>query len=122
MAWVAKAVPVKPAVWMRWEWDGKTGRDRSHPELVAVTDMFAGSPGMTQQRQKCLGRADVKRQSALGCAEGPMGTSQARRKPEAMAVPGTAMAVPGTARAKTKKRAVKSGAFEKSQDLGYDAG
>lgn len=77
--------------------------------------MFAGSPGMTQQRQKCLGRADVKRQSALGCAEGPMGTNQARRKPEAMAVPGTACA-------KTKKQAVKSGAFEKSQDFGYDAG
>lgn len=80
-----------------------------------MTDMFAGSPGMTQQRQKCLGRAYVKRQSALGYTEGLMGTNQARRKPEAMAVPGTACA-------KTKKQAVESGAFEKSQDLGYDAG
>lgn len=43
------------------------------------------------------------------------GTNQARRKPEAMVAPGTACA-------KTKKQAVESGAFEKSQDLGYDAG
>lgn len=32
------------------------------------------------------------------------------------------MAGPGTARAKTKKQAVESGAFEKSQDLGSDVG
>lgn len=32
------------------------------------------------------------------------------------------MAVPGTTHAKTKKQAVESGAFEKSQDLDYDVG
>lgn len=34
VAWVAKAVPVKPVVWMRWEWDGKTDVTVPTPSLL----------------------------------------------------------------------------------------